>query len=98
MVWGIVYVSGGYINFVVILVVFVIRWVSIVCVLMYIVFQLIGVIVGVVILFGLMFVVVWGGLGVNGMSGDVIEVQGFGVEVMIMFVLVFMVLVFIDEK
>lgn len=98
MVWGIAHVSGGHINPAVTLAALVTRRVSIVRALMYIVSQLIGAIVGAAILFGLTPTAARGGLGVNGMSGDVTEAQGFGVEVMITFVLVFTVLASIDEK
>lgn len=98
MVWGIAHVSGGHINPAVTLAALVTRRVSIVRALMYIVSQLIGAIVGAAILFGLTPAAARGGLGVNGMSGDVTEAQGFGVEVMITFVLVFTVLASIDEK
>lgn len=98
MVWGIAHVSGGHINPAVTLAALVTRRVSIVRALMYIVSQLIGAIVGAAILFGLTPAAARGGLGVNGMNGDVTEAQGFGVEVMITFVLVFTVLASIDEK
>jgi aquaporin-4 len=98
MVWGIAHVSGGHINPAVTLAALVTRRVSIVRAIMYIVSQLIGAIVGAAILFGLTPAKARGGLGVNGMMMEVTEAQGFGVEVMITFVLVFTVLASIDEK
>ncbi|XP_062586887.1 aquaporin AQPAe.a-like [Saccostrea cucullata] len=98
MVWGIAHVSGGHINPAVTLAALVTRRVSIVRALMYIVSQLIGAIVGAAILFGITPSNARAGLGVNAMNGEVTEAQGFGVEVMITFVLVFTVLASIDEK
>nr|XP_022343421.1 aquaporin AQPAe.a-like isoform X2 [Crassostrea virginica] len=98
MVWGIAHVSGGHINPAITLGALVTRRVSIVRALMYIVCQCIGAIVGAAILFGLTPANARAGLGVNAMQGDVTEAQGFGVEVMITFVLVFTVLASIDGK
>lgn len=97
MVWAIGHISGGHINPAVTLGALVTRRVSIVRGLMYIVAQILGAMVGAGILYGLTPMSTQGSLGVNALKGEVTDAQGFGVELMITFVLVFTVLASIDS-
>lgn len=96
MVWCIAHISGGHINPAVTLGALVTRRISIVRALMYVIAQMAGAMVGAGVLYGLTPESTRGGLGVNGLN-NITDAQGFGVEVMITFVLVFTVLASIDE-
>ncbi|OWF48037.1 aquaporin AQPAe.a-like [Mizuhopecten yessoensis] len=98
MVWAIGHISGGHINPAVTIGALVTRRVSIVRGIMYIVAQILGGLVGAGILYGLTPMDTQGTLGVNALKGAVTDAQGFGVELMITFVLVFTVLASIDTE
>lgn len=98
MVWCIKHISGGHINPAVTLGALVTRKVSIIRGLLYIVSQVIGALLGAWLLRGLTPIVARKALGANGLMNGVTAAQGFGVELMITFVLVFTVMACVDEK
>jgi aquaporin-4 len=97
MVWCLSHVSGGYINPAIALGAVVTRRISIVRGLLYIVAEVLGGLVGAGMLYGLSPDNARGFLGVNGLR-EINEAQGFGVELLVTFVLVFTFLASTDEK
>ena len=97
LVWALGHISGGHINPATSFAAGITRKISIVRCILYIVAQLLGGMVGAGILFGLTPKISQGSLGVNALNG-VSDAQGFGMEVMITFVLVFTILSSIDTK
>ena len=96
MVWCFNHVSGGHFNPAVSVAAMVCRRASVVRGLFFIVFQCVGAIAGAAILKGLSAEPT--ALGVTLVQGNITEAQGFGVELLITFVLVFVVLASTDEK
>lgn len=98
MVWCIAHISGGHINPAVTLAALITRRVSVVRAFFYMAAQLLGAMIGAGILLGLTPENQQGMLGVNKLRGNVTDAQGFGVELMITFVVVLTVLASLDEK
>lgn len=98
IIWCIFHISGGHVNPAVTLAALITRRVSVVRGLFYIVAQLIGAMVGAGILLGLTPENQQAMLGVNRLRGSVTDAQGFGVELMITFIVVLTVLASLDEK
>lgn len=96
MVWCFNHVSGGHFNPAVTVAAVVCRRASVIRGLFFIVFQCIGAIAGAACLKGLSSANHT--LGVTVVKGDITEAQGFGIELLITFVLVFVVLASTDEK
>nr|QIP67966.1 aquaporin 4 [Pinctada fucata] len=94
MVWCIAHVSGGHINPAVTVGALVARKISIVRAILYVIAQMLGAIAGAGILYGV--TPDKDALGVNGLQGQVTAAQGFGVELMITFCLVFTVMASTD--
>ena len=100
MVWCFNYVSGGHLNPAITAAAMVCRRVSIVRGIFYIISQMVGAIAGAGILYGVNTgnVNLTTTLGVNMVSDHITAAQGFGVELMITFMLVFVVLAATDDK
>jgi len=97
MVWCFNHVSGGHFNPAVSVAAVVCRRASVVRGLLYIIAQLVGSIAGAGILRGLSAEGNYT-VGVTAVKGNLTEAQGFGVELVITFVLVFVILASTDEK
>ncbi|WAR13434.1 AQP4-like protein [Mya arenaria] len=97
MVWCFNHVSGGHFNPAVSVAAVVCRRASVVRGLLYIIAQLVGGIAGAGILRGLSADASYT-VGVTAVRGTLTEAQGFGVELLISFVLVFVVLASTDDK
>ena len=98
MVWCFNYVSGGHLNPAITAAGMVCRRVSIIRGIFYIIFQMIGAIAGAGILYGVTGNRNYTTLGVNVVSPQIAPAQGFIVELLITFLLVFVVLAATDEK
>ena len=98
MVWCFNYVSGGHLNPAITAAGMVCRRVSIVRGIFYIILQMIGAIAGAGILYGVTGNKNTTTLGVNVVSSEIAPAQGFVVELLVTFVLVFVVLAATDEK
>lgn len=98
MIWCIAHISGGHINPAVTVAALITRRVSVVRAFFYIVAQIVGAIIGAAILIGLTPESQQKTIGLNSLRGDVTDAQGFGVELMITFVVVLTVLASLDEK
>lgn len=98
LVWCFNYVSGGHLNPAITAAAMVCRRVSIVRGIFYIISQMVGSIAGAGILYGVTGNKNVTTLGVNVVSSKITAAQGFGVELMITFVLVFVVLAATDDK
>lgn len=98
MVWCFNYVSGGHLNPAITAAAMVCRRVSIVRGIFYIISQMVGGIAGAGILYGVIGDKNNTSLGVNIVSNRITAAQGFGVELMITFMLVFVVLAATDDK
>lgn len=98
MVWCIAHISGGHVNPAVTIAALITRRVSVVRAFFYLLAQLLGAMIGAGILLGLTPESQQGMLGVNRLRGSVTDAQGFGVELLITFVVVLTVLASLDEK
>ena len=98
MVWCFNYVSGGHLNPAITTAAMVCRRVSIVRGFFYIISQMIGAIAGHAILYGVSGKTDNVTLGANVLAPNIMAAQGFVIELVITFVLVFVVLAATDEK
>ncbi|XP_064611047.1 aquaporin-5-like [Liolophura sinensis] len=97
IVWAIAHVSGGHINPAVTIGFLVTRKITIVRGVLYMIAQSIGAIVGAAILYGVSPEDRRSALGANGLN-EITPAQGFGVELIITFVLVFTVFATVDGQ
>ncbi|KAL3858710.1 hypothetical protein ACJMK2_008971 [Sinanodonta woodiana] len=97
LVWCVQHISGGHLNPAITAGALVVRRVSIIRGLLYIIAQCVGAIAGAAVLYGVASKPEATRLGVNTLNG-ITAAQGFGVELMVTFILVFVVLASTDEK
>ncbi|GFN77137.1 Aquaporin [Plakobranchus ocellatus] len=98
VVWAIAHVSGGHVNPAVTCAMLAARKVSLAKAVFFIVFQLVGAVVGAGLLYGLTPHEYRGNLGCTLVSDRITPAQGFGVELFVTFVLVFTVFASCDGK
>lgn len=98
VVWAIAHVSGGHVNPAVTCAMLATRKISLVKAVLFVVFQLIGAVVGAGILYGLTPGEYIGNLGCTLVSDKLTPAQGVGVELLVTFVLVFTVFASCDGK
>ncbi|XP_076449871.1 uncharacterized protein LOC143286152 [Babylonia areolata] len=98
IVWSIGHVSGGHINPAVTLALLATRKISLAKAIFFVLFQLVGAVVGAGILMGLTPKEFQGGLGNTQVSKNLDAGKGVGVEIFITFVLVLTVFASIDSK
>ena len=98
MVWCFNYVSGGHLNPAITVAAMVCRRVSIVRGILYIISQMVGAIAGAAILYAVSGNLDNSTLGATVLANNITAAQGFIIELIITFVLVFVVLAATDEK
>lgn len=98
IVWSIAHISGGHINPAVTLALLAARKISLAKAVFFVIFQLVGAVVGAGILMGLTPKDLRGGLGLTTVSEKIDPGMGVGVEIFITFVLVLTVFASIDSK
>lgn len=98
IVWNIAHISGGHINPAVTLALLATRKISLAKAIFFVLFQLVGAVVGAGILMGLTPKKYHGSLGSTMVSDSIDPGKGLGVEIFITFVLVFTVFASIDSK
>jgi len=98
MVWCICHLSGGHINPAVTVGLLITRKISLIKAIFFIIAQCTGAVIGAGALKGLTPPAVQGALGSTSVNGSLSQAQGFGIEFMITFVLVFTVFASCDGK
>lgn len=97
-VWNLAHVSGGHVNPAVTIAMLCARRISVVRAALYVFAQCAGAVAGAAALAGLTPMALHGGLGTTTVSSALTKQQGFGVEVVITFVLVLTVFACCDSK
>ena len=98
IVWSVIHISGGHINPAITTAMFAARKISLARMVFYVIFQLVGAVVGAGLLLGVTPESRAASLGMTQLAEGVDPGMGLGVEIFITFVLVFTVFASVDSK